>query len=182
VSFALDVTLFQIIENFSTYFVLTQVMMVKTRKGTSTIDVASPLRTPRPHPQARLKANTTDKEESGEQLRRSTCFQAPLSDSEHDSNDDNETLNDNNGHAATPTAAQVLGTSLTRKVQTKNCLTDSKLASPSTFVSVTKRGPPRGLPKDGAVNIVSPGQRTMTSVPSMNDTSPLVVSVSNNVT
>jgi len=173
VSFALDVALFQIIEIFSTYFVLTQVTMVKTRNGTSTIDVASPLGTPRPRPRARSKANTTNKEESGEQLRRSTRFLAPCSNSEHDSNDDNETLNDDDGHGATPTAAQVPDTSLTRNVQTKSCPTDLKLAGPSTFVSVTKRGPPRGLPKDGVVNIVSPGQRTMTNMPSMNDTSPL---------
>src|SRR6202521_3916741 len=111
----------------SPHFAPTPVTMVKTRNGTSTIDdAASPLRTPRPHPRSRacLKTNTTDEEGSHAQLRRSTRLVPPRSDSERDSNDDNETLDDNNGpqnddaHETIPMAAQAPDKSSARKVQT----------------------------------------------------------------
>jgi hypothetical protein len=175
--------------------------MVKTRNGTSTIDdAASPLRTPRPHPRSRacLKTNTTDEEGSHEQLRRSTRLVPPRSDSERDSNDDNETLDDNNGpqnddaHGTMPMAAQAPDKSSARKVQTNKSqggsdinnhinTNDLESAAPATFASVTKRGPPRGLPKDGIVNTISPDQQKMTSVLSVNGAPP-AVSVSNNLT
>jgi hypothetical protein len=144
---------------------LLRVSMVKTRANTSTVDhVALPPQTRRSRPRARSKAKE-----------------------KHDTNNDDETL-DEGDDTATPTAARAPDDSLSGKVHTNEPRQESNIGNPvkttglaatsSPFSTVTKRGPPRGLPKDRVANSILPGQGKPTSALSTNNVSPLMRSVS----
>ena len=167
--------------------------MVKTRNGSSSINnTAPPLKAARPRPQARPKAKSTDDKESPKPPRRSTRFDPSRADSEHE----DETLDeaDDNTHSgdggrmmkrmATRILDRPLQTTKGRGKPKVNNPTGSNdlesAAAASSLATVTKCGPPRGLPKDVAANRILPGQETMSSMPS--STTLPIESVSNHPT
>jgi hypothetical protein len=163
--------------------------MVKTRNGSSSINnTAPPPKAVSSHPRARPKAKATDDKESQEPPRWSTRLDPSRSDSEHvdetlDEGDDN-TRGGDGGHTAKRKTTRIpdrpLQTTKGRGKPKVNNPTGSNdlesAAAASSFATVTKCGPLRGLPKDMAANHI-PGQGTMSSMPS--STTPLISSVSN---